>query len=197
MSRSIQFFFDFVSPFSYLAMTQLPNLCARKDATLEFKPIPVLSLMEKVGNRPTTIECPARGRYAMADLARWANKYSVPFQLNPHFQTIDSQRLLSGALAAQEFGQAQEYVQSVFDGFWVKGAAFADDQELADLLNEAGVSKVPEILDGIEKQESAKTKLLEEAEAAGVFGVPSMVVEGELYFGNDRLEFLEEVLCDD
>ena len=194
MTKSIQFFFDVVSPFSYLAMTQLPNLCERTGASVEYKPIHVLTLMEKVGNRPSTIECPARGRYAMTDLARWAKRYDVPFVLNPHFQTIDSQRLLVGAVAAEQVGQAGEYVRAVFDAVWVKSAAFADDQELAALLGEAGVSNIPAILERSERNEEGLMSNMDAAETAGVFGVPSMIAGDELYFGNDRLEFLEEAV---
>ncbi len=195
MSKAIQFFFDFLSPFSYLAMTQLPGLCARTGASIEYKPIHVLTLMERVGNRPTTVECPARGRYAMADLARWAKKYDVPFALNPHFQTIDSQRLLVGAVAAEQVGQAEEYVRAVFDGVWVKSAAFADDQDLATLLGEASVSNIPAILDRSERNAEGHMSNMDAAETAGVFGVPSMIAGDELYFGNDRLEFLEEAVA--
>lgn len=195
MSKAIQFFFDFVSPFSYLAMTQLPGLCARTGASIEYKPIHVLTLMDRVGNRPTTVECPARGRYAMADLARWAKKYDVPFALNPHFQTIDSQRLLVGAVAAEQVGQAEEYVRAVFDGVWVKSAAFADDQDLATLLGEASVSNIPAILDRSERNAEGHMSNTDAAETAGVFGVPSMIAGDELYFGNDRLEFLEEAVA--
>ncbi|HBM87012.1 MAG TPA: hypothetical protein DD437_00550 [Rhodobiaceae bacterium] len=78
MTKSIQFFFDFVSPYSYLAMTQLPPLAERTGATIDYRPINVIALQKKVSNRPTTVECPAKGRYAMADLARWAKKIRGP-----------------------------------------------------------------------------------------------------------------------
>ncbi len=195
MTKTIQFFFDFLSPYSYLAMTQLPGLAERTGATIEYRPINVIELMKRVKNRPTTVECPAKGRYAMADLARWAKKYAVPLAPNPNFQTIDTNPLLLGAVAAESVGQAEEYVRAVFEGVWVKGAAFADDQELATLLEDAGVSQVAEILEGRGQAGDTQAVYQQAAEAAGVFGVPSMVIGNELYFGNDRFDFLEEALA--
>jgi 2-hydroxychromene-2-carboxylate isomerase len=195
MTKTIQFFFDFLSPYSYLAMTQLPHLAERTGATIEYRPINVIALMKKVSNRPTTVECPAKGQYAMADLARWANKYAVPFAPNPHFQTIDSDRLLLGAVAAERVKQAEDYTRAVFDGVWAKSAAFTDDQELEKVLKEAGVSQITQILEGRQRSEETQASYQEMAEAAGVFGVPGMVVGDELYFGNDRLEFMEEALA--
>ncbi len=195
MTKTIQFYFDFVSPYSYLALTQLPNVAERAGATIEYRPINILALMKRVSNRPTTVECPAKGRYAMADLARWAKKYGVAFAPNPHFQTIDDDRLLLGAVAAEKVGQAKEYVRAVFEGVWVKSAAFADDDELKALLRNAGVSEIAEIFEGIQHAAATQAVYQQAAEAAGVFGVPSMVVNDELYFGNDRFDFLEEALA--
>ncbi|MDF1847605.1 MAG: DsbA family protein [Parvibaculaceae bacterium] len=122
-------------------------------------------------------------------------KYAVPFAPNPHFQTIDGNRLLLGAVVAERVGQAQEYVRAVFEGVWAKSTAFADDQELEDLLRAAGVSQIAEILQGRKQSQKTQASYQDMAEGAGVFGVPSMVVEDELYFGNDRFEFLEEALA--
>ncbi len=195
MTKTLQFYFDFVSPYSYLAMTQLPALADRTGAAIEYRPINVIALMKRVSNRPTTVECPAKGRYAMADLARWARKYAVPFAPNPHFQTIDTAPLLLGSVAAEKVGQARDYVRAVFEGVWVKSAAFADDDELETLLKDAGVSQVAEILEGRSQAGETQAVYQQAAEAAGVFGVPSMVIGNELYFGNDRFDFLEEALA--
>ena len=99
MSQTIEFYFDFRSPYSYLAHTQLPALAARFGALVTYKPIDVLEVMARVGNSPTTVLCAAKARYAQADLARWAQAYGVPLQPNPHNRAIAPRPLLLGAMA--------------------------------------------------------------------------------------------------
>src|SRR5690606_34151483 len=77
MTRSIEFFYSFGSPYSYLAFTQLREM----DVRIAYRPMRILEVMEKVGNVPTTITCAAKGRYARMDLARWCQRYGIP--LNP------------------------------------------------------------------------------------------------------------------
>jgi 2-hydroxychromene-2-carboxylate isomerase len=100
MRKIVTFYYDYFSPYSYLALTQLPRLLDRCGARVEYAPIHVLTLMGVVGNRPTTIECKAKGVYARADLQRWARMYGVPFAANPNMRGIDGRRLLDGAAAA-------------------------------------------------------------------------------------------------
>ena len=194
MSTTIKFYYDFLSPYSYLACTQLPALTARHDVTIEYKPIHVLQLMESVGNQPTTVLCKAKLAYAYQDLARWAATYDVPFTPNPHLGSIDSTPLLLGALVANELDVGRQYAESVFSAYWTQQAALENAEELLKILNEAAISNADEIVE----RRSSKTAQLEdnigEAIADGVFGVPSFVTEAGLYFGNDRLSFLERAL---
>jgi len=75
MTQRLELFYDFRSPYSYLAFTQLREM----DIDIALRPMMILKVMEAVGNVPTTITCAAKGRYARADLARWAQRYSIPF----------------------------------------------------------------------------------------------------------------------
>ena len=77
MTQKIELFYDFRSPYSYLAFTQLRDM----DVEIVLRPMQILKVMEKVGNVPTTITCAAKGRYARNDLARWARRYGIT--LNP------------------------------------------------------------------------------------------------------------------
>ena len=118
MTRAIEFHFDFVSPYSYLAITQLPALARQHGAEIVYKPFRVLELMKLVGNRPTTIECKNKNRYAFADIGRWAAKYRASVHPNPHLRKLDSARLLRGALIAADDGDAAVYVSAVFSAVW-------------------------------------------------------------------------------
>ena len=75
MTRTIDFYFDFPSPYSYLAHTQLPRIAAEHGAAVAYHPFRILELMKIVGNRPTTIECKNKSKYAGADLQRWTRRY--------------------------------------------------------------------------------------------------------------------------
>ncbi|MEM8563049.1 MAG: DsbA family protein, partial [Pseudomonadota bacterium] len=158
-------------------------------------PIAVLRLREKVGNQPTTVLCDAKLSYALQDLGRWAEKYQVPITPNPHLKTIDVTPLLLGAIAADDAGLAETYIEAVFKAYWVDQAAFADLAELQSILENAGITdarKLLELSSGLEDRLDAN---IASAVADGVFGVPSFVCDAGLFFGNDRLEFLEQGLA--
>jgi 2-hydroxychromene-2-carboxylate isomerase len=105
MTRTIDFYFDFPSPYSYLAHTQLPRIAAEHGAAVAYHPFRILELMKIVGNRPTTIECKNKGKYAGADLQRWTRRYNVDFARNPHSKSFDFAELDRGALVAIEMGE--------------------------------------------------------------------------------------------
>jgi 2-hydroxychromene-2-carboxylate isomerase len=194
MRKIVTFYYDYFSPYSYLALTQLPRLLDRCGAGVEYAPIHVLTLMGVVGNRPTTIECKAKGVYARADLQRWARMYGVPFAANPNMRGIDGRRLLDGAAAAAALGEIEAYNRAVFGAMWAKPAPTTDEVQFSQILNDGGVSQVKAILAGLAAGRAKIDANIEDAAKAGVFGAPSFVVDGELYFGNDRLIFLEQAL---
>lgn len=191
MTKTVKFYYDFLSPYSYMASTQLPALAERTGATFEHKPVLILKVMDEVGNSPTTMHCKVKGKYAFADLARWAQAYDVPVAPNPSFNKIDLKALALGALSAQELGVVDGYHRAVFAGVWAKQCAFANDQELIDLLADEGVSNGAEIIAGRDAMSEKLKANIAEAVSDGVFGAPSFVVDGQLFFGNDRLQFLE------
>jgi 2-hydroxychromene-2-carboxylate isomerase len=195
MARAIEFHFDFVSPYSYLADTQLPKLARQHGAEIVYKPFRVLELMKLVGNRPTTIECKNKNRYAFADIGRWAAKYGVSVRPNPHLRTIDSARLLRGALVAADDGDASAYVSAVFGAVWNGDRDLNVHAELVGVLQRAGLDGA-KLLERADDAAVAARLDRETAAAAerGVFGSPSFFVGDELYFGNDRLDFVAAAL---
>ena len=92
MPRTIDYYFDFPSPYAYLAHTQLPKIAAEHGATIVYHPFRILELMKIVGNRPTTIECENKNRYAGADLQRWVKRYKVDFARNPNSKVVRFRR---------------------------------------------------------------------------------------------------------
>ncbi len=194
MGDSVKFYYDFVSPYSYLAFTQLPAVSHRTGATFDLTPIHILTVMDQVGNAPTTATCKAKAVYARSDLARWARHYHIPVRPHPKFGTFSTEALLLGALAAKESDQLSAFSKAAFEAVWLNRSDLETDIGIVRWLEEAGVKDASKIWAA---REGFREQLLENHDAAvadGVFGVPSFKSTRSLFFGNDRLEFLEQEL---
>src|SRR5688572_28342134 len=142
MSQDVDFFFDFISPYTYLAETQLPALQERTGARIRFRPMHLLKLMKFVGNVPTTVICANKMKYASQDLGRWVSRYGVPFQMNPHLFGGDQSLSLKGALAAQKQGRDAEdaYSRAIFRAFWSDAVDTNDRSRLEACIDAAGLA---------------------------------------------------------
>jgi len=195
MTRAIEFYFDFPSPYSYLAHTQLPKIAAEHGATVTYHPFRILELMTIVGNRPTTIECKNKGKYAGVDLQRWTKRYNVAFSRNPHSKSFDYAELDRAVLVAIEDGRGAEYATAVFTAIWGKPVDLSRRAVLSEVLEKAGFN-APQLIQrashaGIVAKLEAETRAAAER---GVFGAPTMFVGQHMFFGNDRLDFVAEAL---
>ena len=195
MSHDVDFFFDFISPYTYLAQTQLPALKERTGARFRLWPIHLLNLMKRVGNVPTTVICGNKMKYASQDLGRWVARYSVPFQMNPHLFSGDQSLSLRGALVAQKQGAEEAYNRAVFGAFWSDAVDVNDRARLEARLDAAGLAG-KSLLETADQSDYGDllAKNTELAAERGVFGSPTFIVGDDMFFGNDRLGFLEERL---
>jgi 2-hydroxychromene-2-carboxylate isomerase len=187
----VDFYFDFRSPYSYLANTQLREIGVEP----RYRPMDVLAVMKQVGNTPTTVVCAAKGRYARADLQRWSSRYNVIFQRPKDPKAIDARRLLRAVLKAAGSGQDGRVVDAIFAARWARGADLGTLEDLVHALTTTGIDPGP-IVSGVD-DDGLDQQLTEATHAAGelgVFGAPTFVVDGEMFFGNDRLDFLREHL---
>src|SRR5262249_52750207 len=128
------------------------------------------------------------------DLARFVRKYQVPFERNPHFP-VNTLKLMRGAVVAEEEGFLPAFVDAAFAGMWRHELKLDDDAVLAQLLRDNGLDdRLVLRRDG---EDSVKAKLKANTEAAvkrGVFGAPTFFVNDEMFFGQDRLDFVEDAL---
>lgn len=195
MSQQIEFFFDFGSPTSYLAYTQLPKIAAETGATLLWRPMLLGGVFKATGNAsPVTV--PAKGRWMFQDMARWALRYGVPLAMNPFFP-INTLTLMRGAVGLQmhrpaEFGR---YVDAVFAAMWAQPSNMGDAAVMAETLQRAGLDAAA--VAALAGDAEVKAKLVadtEEAVVRGVFGAPTMFVGEKMFFGQDRLDFVREAL---
>jgi 2-hydroxychromene-2-carboxylate isomerase len=153
----------------------------------------VLGLMKLVGNRPTTVECEAKGRYARNDLARWAKRYGVGFARNPAMRGFDFSFLSCVTLAAIAEGSGAACVQTIFGAVWNGADDLADKAMLSAVLDRAGLAGA-RLVEQAALQGGRLAECTQQAAARGVFGAPTIFVGDEMFFGNDRLDFVREAL---
>ena len=193
MTKAIDFYYDFISPASYLAWTQLPALCKRTGAVIHYKPVLLGGVFKAIGNTsPATV--PAKWAWFRKDLERYARHYDVPYVLNPHFifSTVSAMR---GAIWALESGQIEAYNRAMFTAAWAEGKDLSSAEVLTEVLSAAGfdAAAVMQAM-ALPQNKSALIEACEAAAARGVFGAPSFFVDDELFFGQDRLEWVERAL---
>ncbi|WP_095131830.1 2-hydroxychromene-2-carboxylate isomerase [Pseudomonas sp. Irchel s3h14] len=195
MSKTVEFYFDLGSPATYLAYTQLPKICEQTDSQLIYIPILLGGVFKATGNAsPATI--PAKGRYMFQDLDRYAKRYGVPLKFNPHFpiNTLMLMRAVTG-MQLRHPGRFQAFIDCLFHALWVEGRSLDDLATVASVLTQNGFD--PNEVLALTADEEVKATLKDNTEKAvqrGVFGAPSMFVDNQLFFGQDRLDFVLEAL---
>lgn len=193
MARTLEFYFDYGSPYSYLADTQVEAIAQRAGATLVRKPMLLGGVFKATGNH-SPAELPQKSAWSAFDMPMWARHYGVPFQRNPFFP-VNTLALMRGAAAAQIDGSFERYHPAVFKAMWVEGRNLNDIKEVASVLASAGLdaAKFGTRIQDQDVKDRLKTTT-EEAVARGVFGAPTCFVDKMMFFGNDRLPFVELAL---
>lgn len=194
MTHRLEFFFDFGSPTTYLAFTQIPALVARTGASLVYKPVLLGGVFKATGNAsPVTV--PLKGAYMGKDLERFAKRYGVPLNFNPHFP-INTIFLMRSVFVADEEGQLEPFMEMAFKAMWVDAKNLNDPEITAATYQAAGFDPAHYLARTGEPAIKNKLKAVtEEAVSRGVFGAPTFFVDDtEMFFGQDRLDFVEEAL---
>ena len=194
MTKSVDFYFDVGSPTAYLAHNRLKQLKLEYGCSVIYHPVLLGGLFKASGNSsPVTV--PAKGRYMiMEDLPRFARLYNVPLNTNPHFP-INTLNLMRGAVSALNEAYFDTYIDTIFNAIWVESRNMGDIDTVIEVLSDAGLD-AKAILEATQKPE-VKQELISNTEQAveiGLFGAPTMFVDGEMFFGQDRLQFVEAAL---
>lgn len=193
MGKKVEFYFDFSSPYTYIASTRIEDICKVNGAELEWKPFLLGGVFNEIGSVPA-IQIDNKFRYLRHDFEQSARYYGVDFNF-PDLFPLNSVRSMRGAFAAQEKGKLVEYTHEMFRLYWTQGI----DLSKADILGEvvASVGLDAEWFVNRIAEQDIKDKLRDETNTAierGVFGAPTMFVDDEMFWGNDRLDFLDRYL---
>ena len=180
--KDIELYFDFVSPFSYIALERLDGLSHR----VELKPVLFAGLLNHWGQKGPA-EIPAKRRWTYRWCHWWAGELGIPFRF-PAEHPFNPLQHLRLALAC---GSRLEAVQRIFRSIWMSGGNANDPARFSALCNELGVGP-----SDLSARKDELRKNTEEAAARGVFGVPSFVADGEVFWGADAVGFLKAFLAD-
>ncbi len=196
---TVEFFYDLVSPYSYLAYEQVERVCEEHDAELVLRPM-LLGAVHKAAGITSPAEIEAKSRYQIRDIHRWAGHYglSLDFPDPFPFRTLKTMR---AATFCGEHGTLEAFTREGFSLYWEEGGApkgLTEEDEngpVAEIARRIGADP-DEVLEGASTPEAkqALTAATKEALERGVFGAPAFFVNGEMFWGNDRLHFVEEAL---
>ena len=192
--KTVSFFFDFSSPFAYLASTQIEAVASRHGATVLYKPFLLGALFKTIGtpNVPLHAMPEPKSRLYRMDLFRWADFWGVPFNFASRFpmNTVKPLRLV---LAAPE-DKKVSLIRAIYRAYWVDDRDISSDEVLEDILTHEGFEREFVRITADERYKQALRQATEEAERLGLCGVPSFLVGDQLFWGQDRLLFVEKAL---
>ncbi len=197
MSKTIELIFDFVSPNAYLIWQPLKDIAEKHGATIEITPAFLGGMHKLTGNAPPFIrdaEVKGKNEYAMLEMTRFLKKHGLSkFKMNPHFpfNTITLLRML----VALEPAKRAEFIELLLPPIWEDGLDVTDADTLGKILQDGGFDAA-ELL-ARTQDPTIKQALIDNTEnavARGAFGIPTMYVDGEMYFGKERLGQIDEQL---
>ncbi len=184
-----------MSPWAFLGHSEFLGIAKRHDITVDYRPVSLGTVFPATGGLPLAQRAPARQKYRFLELQRWREKRGVTLNLRPKYWPLDikpADHLVVAIVAAGLNPDA--FIHAAFSACWCEERNIADETELAALLAQVGI--------GIEVLHASKQGAIaqiyaanaERAIAQDVFGSPAYVLEGEVFWGQDRLELLEDAI---
>lgn len=191
--KSVEFFFDIVSPASYLAWTQLPKLEAETGAEIIYRPMFLPGVFDKAGSA-SPITVPAKSKWIFEDFKRFAKRYDVPFVMNEKFP-LSSVYVMRGLNNYRHHTSFNKLTDEFYKAMWANNEDINDPKIVIRIVSGAGID--PNEYQSAMNDADNKKALMdvtEEAVTRGVFGAPTFFVGDEMHFGQDRLDFVAEAL---
>ncbi len=195
MTKTVEFFFDIVSPASYLAWTQIPRLVEETGASVVYRPFFLPGVFEATGNS-SPITVPAKGRWMFNDLNSHAKKYGVPFVMNSRFP-LSSVYAMRGLNNYRETEAIVALGNGFFNAMWARDEDINDVGVVTRIVTEAGIDPQEyqsKLNDPANKQ--ALMDITDEAVERGMFGAPTFFVGDAMYWGQDRVNLVIEDLLE-
>ncbi len=192
------FWFDFASPNAYLSHRAVPDIEARTGVRFRYVPTLLGGLFKLTGNQAPMVAFGGiknKLEYENLETRRFIARHGLTaFRMNPHFP-VNTLKIMRGAVAAQDLGVFDAYVETMFRAMWEDGRKMDDPEEIAAVVTAAGLDAVA--LVARSEAPEVKQALIDNTEAAceaGAFGIPTFAVDGQIWFGKDRLREVEEAI---
>ncbi len=192
MPRHIDYYFSLQSPWAYIGHRLFRDIAASHGAAVAVKPVMLLDLFAETGGLPLARRHPARQRYRIVELKRWRDKRGLDFHLQPRNWPFNA-RLADGVvIAAMQAGLDPEpYLQRAFPAIWEQQLNLGDAEVITRLADAAGLPGRDLVAkSGSDAVAAVYEQNRQDAIAADVFGSPAYVLDGEIFWGQDRLELL-------
>jgi 2-hydroxychromene-2-carboxylate isomerase len=192
---AVEFHFDFGSPNAYLCHKVIPAVTARTGVSFKYLPVLLGGVFKLTGNQSPMSAFKAiknKPEYNMLEMKRFITKYRIPFKMNPHFP-INTVQIMRGAVAADLDGNLPAYADAVFHHMWEDPKKMDDAEVIKAALDSSGLDGARYLARG--QDQDVKDALLKNTEASvarGTFGSPTFFVDGDIFFGKDRLRDVED-----
>jgi len=197
MPRSVDYYFSLASPWAYIGHAPFMEIARRHGVGLNHKPMSLGKVFAETGGQPLAQRHPARQRYRMIELQRWRDRRGLSFNLKPKFWPFDAalaDRFSIAVTAARQ--DPDPFLRRAFAGVWEEDRNLADPLVIAELAEVAGLDSTSLLESaGGDMVEALYGLNLENAVANDVFGSPAYVLDGEVFWGQDRLELLNDALA--
>ena len=197
MAKIVDYYFSPMSPWTYLGHTRFSAMLARYGAQVQVKPVDFGKIFSVSGGLPLKQRAPQRQAYRMVELRRFRDHLGVPLNLEPKFfpvPTDDAALLIIAADQQQGASAAMNLAGAILRACWAEERNIGDAQTLAQIAREQGLNG-PALQDRAAQVRAVYDGYTQEAIERQVFGAPTYVFEGEPFWGQDRLDFLERALA--
>jgi len=197
MPRTVDYYFSLLSPWAYIGHACFMDIAGRHGVRVNYKPVALAHVFAETGGLPLAKRHPARQRYRMFELQRWREKRGLAFHLHPKFWPFDgnlADRLVIAAAAAGH--DPDRFLRAAFAAVWEGEQNLGEEHTLLALAQGAGLP-APALLEEA-KAEATQRRYdanVRDAIAADAFGSPCYVLDGEVFWGQDRLELLDDALA--
>jgi len=189
MIKTFEFYFDFASPYAFLAHKQIRDIENENSIKIKYKPILLGGLLKSAGIKPIE-DIPVKGKHMIKDCKLLAEKHSISFKFNSYFPIITLD-LMRCALIAEKKNFLQNFTNKVFDAIWKDGLNLNDKSIFEKLLKNMDVNPINFLTDSMDEKNKCDLKnRTDDAFKKGIFGIPSFIINNKVFWGQDRLEFV-------
>ena len=189
MIKPFEFYFDFASPYTFIAHKKIRRIEKENSIKIKYMPILLGGLLKLAGIKPN-VDIPIKAKYMIKDCKLWAEKYEINFKFNNYFP-INTLNLMRCVLIAEKKDFVQLFINKIFDSIWKDGLNLNDNFIFEKIIKNLDINPKTFINEAIDqKNKDDLKKRTDDAFKKGIFGVPSFMINSKMFWGQDRIQFV-------